>query len=84
MYILARSNTAMTCRATCFNTGACIVEPSSSAALACLLLLHAAPSAAQPAVRQVLMLQSFDRGNVSVDQFTGNFRVELDQRAGGP
>ena len=30
------------------------------------------------------MLQSFDRGNVSVDQFTGNFRVELDQRAGGP
>ena len=74
----------MTCRATIASTlRACILESSSSAALACLLLLHAAPSAAQPAVRQVLMLQSFDRGNVSVDQFTGNFRVELDQRAGG-
>ena len=48
------------------------------------LLLGAAPSNAQPAVRQVLVLQSFDRGNVSVDQFTGNFRVELDQRAEGP
>jgi signal transduction histidine kinase len=51
--------------------------------LAVVLLLSAAPSDAQPAVRQVLMLQSFDRGNVSVDQFTGNFRVELDQRAEG-
>ena len=49
-----------------------------------MLLLGAAPSDAQPAVRQVLMLQSFDRGNLSVDQFTGNFRVELDQRAEGP
>ena len=52
--------------------------------LAFLLLLGAAPSDAQPAVRQVLVLQSFDRGNVAVDQFTGNFRVELDQRAEGP
>ena len=30
------------------------------------------------------MLQSVDRGNLSVDQFTGNFRVELDQRAEQP
>ena len=30
------------------------------------------------------MLQSFNRGNVSVDKFTTNFRVELDQRAEGP
>ena len=52
--------------------------------LAFSLLLGAAPSDAQPAVRQVLVLQSFDRGNVAVDQFTGNFRVELDQRAEGP
>ena len=37
-----------------------------------------------PAVRQVLVLQSFDRGNLVVDYFTGNFRVELDQRAGTP
>ena len=52
--------------------------------LAVSLLLAAAPSDAQPAVRQVLVLQSFDRGNVAVDQFTSNFRVELDQRAEGP
>jgi signal transduction histidine kinase len=49
--------------------------------LAFLLLLGPAPSDAQPAVRQVLVLQSFDRGNVPVDQLTSNFRVELDQRA---
>ena len=30
------------------------------------------------------MLQSVDRGNLTIDQFTGNFRVELDQRAGEP
>ena len=52
--------------------------------LAVLLLLSAAPSDAQPAVRQVLVLQSFDRGNAAVDQFTTNFRVELDQRVEGP
>ena len=52
--------------------------------LAFWLLLGAAPSDAQPAARQVLVLQSFDRGNVAVDQFTSNFRVELDQRAEGP
>ena len=52
--------------------------------LAFPLLLGAAPSKAQPAVRQVLGLQSFDRGNVSVDHFTSNFRVDLDRRADGP
>ena len=36
------------------------------------------------AVRQVLVLQSFDRGNLVADYFTGNFRVDLDQRAGTP
>src|SRR3954464_16083897 len=45
--------------------------------LVALLLLSAAPSDAQPAVRQVLMLQSFDRGTFPVDQFTNNFRIEL-------
>ena len=35
-----------------------------------------------PRSRQVLVLQSFDRGNLVVDYFTGNFRVDLDQRAG--
>ena len=54
------------------------------AALAGLLVLGAASSDAQPAVRQVLVLQSFDRGNLTLDHFTGNFRVDLDQRAGQP
>ena len=53
------------------------------AALVGLLVLGAASSKAQPAVRQVLVLQSFDRGNLVAD-FTGHFRVELDQRAGTP
>jgi signal transduction histidine kinase len=52
--------------------------------LAIWLLLGAAPSDAQPAVRQVLILQSFDRGTFSVDQFTSNFRVELNRRATEP
>jgi len=54
------------------------------AALAGLLWIGAASSEAQPAVRQVLVLQSLDRGNLIVDYFTGNFRVELDNRAGTP
>jgi signal transduction histidine kinase len=48
------------------------------------LLLVASPSEAQQAPRQVLLLQSVDRGNLPVDHFTGDFRVELDQRAGQP
>ena len=52
------------------------------AALAGLLLLVPASSEAVPAVRQVLLLQSSDRGSLTVDYFTGNFRVDLDQRAG--
>jgi signal transduction histidine kinase len=54
---------------------------------ASLLVLAAAPGDAQPSVppvRQVLVLQPFDRGNLIVDAFTGHFRVELDQHAGTP
>ena len=54
------------------------------AALAGLLVLGAASIEAQPPVRQVLMLQSLDRGNLTLDHFTGNFRVELDQLVGSP
>ncbi len=53
-------------------------------ALVGLLLLAAAPAEAQSRVRQILLLQSFTRGNLSLDDFTGNLRVELDQRAEGP
>jgi signal transduction histidine kinase len=54
------------------------------AALAGLLLLGAVSSEAQVPVKQVLVLQSFARGNVVLDSFTGHFRVELDKRAGAP
>jgi signal transduction histidine kinase len=49
-----------------------------------LLAIAAAPSGAEPVPRQVLVLQSFDRGNMILDQFTANFRVELDQQVGRP
>ena len=54
------------------------------AALAGLLAFGAAPNVAAPAVRQVLLLQSFDRGNLSTDYFTSNFRVDLDRLSGSP
>ena len=53
-------------------------------ALVALLALTAASGAAEPPVRQVLVLQTFDRGNLIIDHFTGNFRIDLEQRAGGP
>ena len=53
-------------------------------ALTGLLVLGAAGSAAAQPVRQVLLLQSVDRGNLVIDGFTGNFRVELDRRTEKP
>jgi signal transduction histidine kinase len=52
--------------------------------LAGLLMLAAASSEAASPVRQVLMLQSFDRGSLVNDHFTANFHFDLDQRAGQP
>ena len=49
-----------------------------------LLVIAAASSEAQPAPKQVLMLHSLNRGNLVLDQFTGDFRVRLDQQAGKP
>ena len=59
-------------------------SPIPPVALSALLVL-ATPAAgsAQP-VRQVLLLQSVDRGNRVIDEFTGDFRVELDQQADSP
>ncbi len=54
------------------------------ALLGALLVIGAASSEAQPAVKQVLVLQSLNRGNLVLDHFTGDFRVSLDQRAGKP
>jgi PAS domain S-box-containing protein len=44
-----------------------------------LALFQPEPAAAQ--VRQVLMLQSFDRGVITLDAFTDNFRVALAERS---
>jgi signal transduction histidine kinase len=60
------------------------VRESTRAALACLLILAAAPVEAQAPVRQILVLHSFDRGNMILDHFTGGLRVELDRGAGEP
>ena len=49
-----------------------------------LALSAAAPGEAAPAVKHVLILQSFDRGSLAIDHFTGNFRIELDRLAGEP
>ena len=53
-------------------------------ALTGLLVLGAASEATLSPVQQVLVLQSFHRGSLPVDYFTGNFRVDLDQRAERP
>ena len=47
-----------------------------------LVLFGAASSNAQPAIRQVLVLQSFARGNLILDHISGNFRVDLEERLG--
>jgi hypothetical protein len=49
-----------------------------------LLVIGAASSEAQSPVKQILILQSLDRGNLVLDQFTGEFRVNLDQRVARP
>jgi signal transduction histidine kinase len=49
--------------------------------MASMLLLAAADAVAQSVPKQILMLQSVDRGNMVVDTFTTNFHVELDQHA---
>ena len=55
-----------------------------AALLGGLLVIAAATSEAQSPVTQVLVLQTFDRGNLVFDEFTGEFRLGLDQRAGKP
>ena len=52
--------------------------------LAGLLVLGAAAAGTAQPVQQVLVLQSFHRGNMVLDTFTANFHVELDDRAGQP
>jgi signal transduction histidine kinase len=54
------------------------------AALAGCLVACGSSVEAQPKVQQVLLLHGSDRGNLVLDSFTGNFRVDLDDRAGRP
>jgi signal transduction histidine kinase len=53
-------------------------------ALAGLLMLGPASGDVEPRVLQVLVLQSFDRGNLVLDRISGNFRVDLVQGLGTP
>src|SRR5215208_7490266 len=54
------------------------------ATLGMLLAVSAATSQPQSTVKQVLLLQSVDRGNLTLDRFTGVFRVGLNQHAERP
>ena len=58
------------------------IRRATFAALLVALLITSSSDAA--AGRYVLLLQSLDRGNLTLDQFTGDFRVELDRLAGEP
>ena len=55
---------------------------SRRGALAGAFLLLAASGEAAP--RHVLILQSLERGHLTLDSFTGNFRVDLDQGSAEP
>ena len=48
-----------------------------------LLAVAGVVGATEPPVRQVLVLQSVDRGNRILDHFTTNLRVEIDQHVRG-
>ena len=62
----------------------CVGNRFRCAALTGLLVLAGASSDAQPSVRYILLLQSVDRGSLTIDAFTGNFRADLERRAGSP
>src|SRR3954447_19548337 len=55
-----------------------LCRAAARAGLAVLLLA----GSSEAAVRHVLVLQSVERGNLTADFFTGNFRIDLNQRAG--
>src|SRR5262245_54939423 len=55
----------------------------SRGVLAAILFVVGAVSS-DAAVRQVLVLHSFERGNMSQDYFHRNFRIDLDERLGAP
>src|SRR4051794_40118797 len=54
-----------------------------AAAFMSLWVLLCATSS-EAAVRHIVLLQSLDRGNLTLDYFTGSFRVALDQGASDP
>ena len=61
-----------------------VCSRSLCAAVATWLLLGAAPAEAQPARPHILVLLSHNRGNLSLDSFSSNFRIDLEARAGTP
>jgi signal transduction histidine kinase len=61
-----------------------VLRTLQAATLGMLLAVSAATGQPQATVKQVLLLQSLDRGNLTLDRFTSVFRVGLDQHAGRP
>ena len=51
---------------------------------ATLLLPLLAATSSEAAVRHVVLLQSLERGNLALDFFSGNFRVDIDQGSSEP
>jgi signal transduction histidine kinase len=82
--LIVPRETALTPAGTRQSRAALLPTALRCVALAGLLLFGPAWSEAQPPIRQVLLLQSLDRGNLIVDRFTGNLRIDLDRRAERP
>src|SRR5437763_14883430 len=60
------------------------VRRACSAVLSALLFTAGAHADARSSVKQILILESRERGDAALDEFTGDFRVRLDQRIGNP
>ena len=54
----------------------CVRDRGRCAALMCLLILTAGAGRSLSPMRQLLVLQSFNRGNIILDRFTGELRAD--------
>lgn len=62
----------------------CTLNKFRWVALAILMVVRTASADGQPPVQQILMLNSFPRGNLALDHFAVNFRVDVSQNASRP
>lgn len=68
----------------CTTTTMKIRFPLSAASLLLLLIVCQPAHAQEPQERRVLLLQSLDRGNLTMDELTGRFRLALERRSPVP